>query len=356
MEALSPKVMLEQVQGLPRDLCELTEPVAQQVRDVLGAEKWGQIGKVYLVGDGDSHHAACATELAYESIAGVSCEPLSALRFVSYGADAMRLDGQQRILVIATSASGETERVLEVIERAREHGASTLAITGTPGSAVTRIADQFIVVALGHQTRSPGIRTYQASLLGMLLCAIRLGEARGAHPAAQSRAMHREITALASFIHTTNQLAGDRCRVLADRIADAPAMVMVGSGPNHGTAMFGAAKMIEAAGLIAVGQDIEEWWHVERFAYPVDMPVVVISPPGRSHQRAGAMAAKAAALGRRVIAVTDPDDAEVARHAEVVLPVCGRVREEFSPLLYHLFASHLACWVALCLGRRPFQR
>jgi glucosamine--fructose-6-phosphate aminotransferase (isomerizing) len=130
---------------------------------------------------------------------------------------------------------------------------------------------------------------------------------------------------------------------------------MVGSGPSYGTALFSAAKMIEAAGVFALGEDLEEWWHVPRFAYPIDMPVFVIAPPGRSYWRAGDLAATARALGRRVIAVTHQEDTEVTRHAHWVLPICGDVREEFSPLVYCLFASYVASYVAERLGRSLFQ-
>jgi glucosamine--fructose-6-phosphate aminotransferase (isomerizing) len=60
-------------------------------------------------------------------------------------------------------------------------------------------------------------------------------------------------------------------------------------------------------------------------------------------------------LGRRVIAVTHKDDTEVTRHAHIVLPVHSEVREEFSPLLYHLFASYVASYLAERLGRSLFQ-
>ena len=138
-------------------------------------------------------------------------------------------------------------------------------------------------------------------------------------------------------------------------IAASPIGVMLGSGPSYGTALYSAAKLVEAAGVFVLGQDLEEWWHVERFAYPLDMPVFVIAPPGRSHWRAQSVAALARGLGRRVIAVTHTDDTEVTRHAHMVLPVQGEVREEFSPLLYHLFASYVAAHVAERLGRCPFQ-
>jgi len=38
-----------------------------------------------------------------------------------------------------------------------------------------------------------------------------------------------------------------------------------------------------------------------------------------------------------------------------VLPVHGAVREEFSPVLYHLFANYVASYVAARLGRSLFQ-
>ena len=55
---------------------------------------------------------------------------------------------------------------MQAIERAKENGALTVALTGTPNSAVTQVADRSVVVELPHKERSPGIRTYQASLVG----------------------------------------------------------------------------------------------------------------------------------------------------------------------------------------------
>jgi glucosamine--fructose-6-phosphate aminotransferase (isomerizing) len=267
----------------------------------------------------------------------------------------MRSASPQQTLVIATSASGGTKRVVQAIERAKEHGALTIALTGTPNSAVTQAADRTIVVELPQKERSPGIRTYQASLMGMFLVAIQLGEIHSAYSQEEANNFRQELVSLADAVDATTDTVKERCREVAEMIADAHTMVMTGSGPSHGTALFSAAKVIEAAGIFALGQDLEEWWHVERFAYPTDMPVFVIAPPGRSYWRAGDLAVTARALGRRVIAVTHKDDTEVTRHAHIVLPVHSEVREEFSPLLYHLFASYVASYLAERLGRSLFQ-
>ena len=311
--------------------------------------------KVYLTGDGDSYHASCAAEMAFQVIADVACEPLSAQRFLDYRAAWMRSAAPPQTLVIATSASGGTERVVQAIERAKEYGALTVALTGTPHSAVTQVADRSVVVELPHKERSPGIRTYQASLMGMLLVAIQLAERQGRYAQEETDRLRQELIALADVVDATTNAIQAGCREVADLIAASPIVVMLGSGPSYGTALYSAAKLVEAAGVFTLGQDLEEWWHVERFAYPVDMPVFVIAPPGRSHWRAQSVAATARGLGRRVIAVTHKDDTEVTRHAHMVLPVQGEVREEFSPLLYPLFASYVAAHVAERLGRCPFQ-
>ena len=355
MEPLKPEVMFGQVAGLAGDIRQLTHPFEQQVRAALTPSEWQAVKKVYLTGDGDSYHASCAAEMAFQVIADVDCEPLSAQRFLDYGAAWMRPVAPSQTLVIATSASGGTERVVQAIERAKEHGALTVALTGTPNSAVTRVADRSVVVELPHKERSPGIRTYQASLVGMLLVAMQLGERQGRYAQEEADRRRRDLVDLADGVDATTNAIRAGCREVADLIATSPVVVMLGSGPSYGTALYSAAKLVEAAGVFALGQDLEEWWHVERFAYPLDMPVFIIAPPGRSHWRAESVAATARGLGRRVIAVTHKDDTQVARHAHMVLPVHGEVREEFSPLLYHLFASYVAAHVAERLGRCPFQ-
>ena len=355
MAPLKPGVMFGQVAGLADDLRQLTRPFEQQVRAVLTPAEWRAVKKVYLTGDGDSYHASCAAEMAFEAIADVACEPLSAQRFLDYGAAWMRPAAPHQTLVIATSASGGTERVVQAIERAKEYGALTVALTGTPNSAVTQVAARSVVVELPQKERSPGIRTYQASLVGMLLGAIQLGEQQGGCAQEEADRLRRELVELADVVDATTNAIQAGCREVAAMIAASPVVVMLGSGPSYGTALYSAAKLVEAAGVFTMGQDLEEWWHVERFAYPVDMPVFVIAPPGRSHWRAQSVAATARGLGRRVIAVTHRDDTEVTRHAHMMLPVHAEVREEFSPLLYHLFASYVAAYVAERLGRCPFQ-
>jgi glutamine---fructose-6-phosphate transaminase (isomerizing) len=352
--SVAPDVLIRQVERLAADLSELSGPVAAQVQGMLGNHGWSRVDDLYLIGAGDSHHAGHAAEMAFETISGIACKAISAQRFADYGAPSLALR-PGRPVVIGASASGRTPEVVAAMERAREHGARTIAVTGGRDSPAARAADDHIVLELPDLARSPGIRTYQATLLGLLVIAVELSAVRRTGSGDRPEALRKELAALAGPLEETAATQRERCRAVAELTATSPTVAVLGGGPNLGTALFSAAKLVEALGVAAMAEDLDEWWHVGRRVSPADRPLFVVAPPGRSHARAVQVAAAARRLGRRVIAVVDRQDAAVTRHANAVLPVAGQVREEFSPLLYHLFAGYTAAFVAQRLGRRIFQ-
>ncbi len=352
MVPLQPDVLFRQIARLAGDLRDSTPVFDAQARELLSPSEWRSIDRVYLTGSGDSLDASLAAALAFETLADVPCTPVSAQRFADYGVTSLRRGHAGRTLVLAISASGETPPVLQAVELAREWGATTVSITAKPGSSLGQATDHSVLVTLDGQEPSPGVRSYQASLISLLLVAIRLGEARG-HLGGDE--LRRELVGLDGPIEATDKAVAGCCPDVADMIVEVGHLVVLGGGPSFGTARFAAAKVIESAGLLAVAQDLEEWWHAERFAYPIDMPVVILAPRGRSWPRALALAAAATRQGRRTVVVASDLDAEAATCARTVFPVRGEVREEFSPLLYHVFAGRLACHVAQKLGRNLLQ-
>ncbi|WP_170223693.1 SIS domain-containing protein [Nonomuraea turkmeniaca] len=343
--------MLRQSDALADDLRNLHDRARGQAGRV--AQEWVGVSHVYLTGNGDSYHAALATEMAFQTLAGVRCQALSALRLLEYGAPWDRPPALPNgTAVIGISASGGNERVLQVLERASRHSARTLAITSTAESPLARAAEHALVTPLPGLRPCPGIRTYQASLLALLSIAVELGHRRGLRSVGASDG---ELLAVAEAIEATVAAVRPRCEGLAARVANAPVMVMLGTGPGYGSARFAAAKVVEAAGQYAAGQDLEEWEHVETLAHPSDMPTIVIAAPGRSRDRAVAVAARARARGRAVVAVADAEDRDMAAHADVVLPLCGVIREEFSPLVSHVFGGVLSYEITRRLGRSPFS-
>ncbi|MEV6421256.1 SIS domain-containing protein [Streptomyces sp. NPDC051662] len=355
-EQCRPEVMIDQAKALADDLRLLTAPCGTRAAELLSPAEWAAVGNVHLTGDGDSYHAARAAESAFAAFTEVDCRPWSALRLLEYGPRPTA--GPGRDLVIAVSASGRTDRVLEAVARCRASGALTIGVTAQAGSPLTEIAERTLLVRPPDRERSPGIRTYQSSLLGLLLIAVALGEGRAVLDGTRADRLRREIAELAGPMDATVRNTSSAGHVLGGELADAPAILLAGSGPGQGTAMFCAAKIIEGAGVLAAGQDLEEWCHVERFALPADLPLIVLAQPGRTRSNARAVAIRARDLGRRVVAVVPLESCGkewTEREAGTILPVHGEVREEFAPLLYHLFVHSFTASLAVRLGRRPFE-
>ncbi|HEX7309080.1 SIS domain-containing protein [Lentzea sp.] len=336
--------LVRQAGQLAGDVGDLVPALAEQL-----TTPFPGLRQVLLVGNGDSHHAGVAAEHAFTAVAGVRCRAVPAQRFADYPGT-HRLDA--RTIVVGTSASGGSPRVVEALERAAALGASTLAVTGNPGSAVDEGAQHRLHAEPKALERGPGVRTHQASLLALLVLSIHIGRSRAVLDAAAARRLLDELTATADHIAGTLDLVSPGCRAIAPEVASATARFLLGAGPGLGTAGYAAAKLVEAAGVPSTAQDFEEWWHVERFCRPTDLPVFLVATPGRAADRATALAARATAAGRRIVLVggTSP-----LPDVWAGLPVADGVREEFSPLVHSVFAPLLAAEVADHLGRQPFH-
>jgi glucosamine--fructose-6-phosphate aminotransferase (isomerizing) len=355
---MHPTIIIDnQVKDLSTVMREQTPAFTRIVHDLLTMDEIKSIHQVYTTGDGDSFHAALATEMAFKSIAKVNCEPLSAMRFLEYGADYMPAVFPNDTLVVGISASGSTQRVAQALERAKQAYPNiiTAVLSGDVEGRIGQKAERKLSVALPDKGRSPGLRTYQASLMGLLLLAIRLAEAKGRIEPIKADALREELAGIGDPIDKTYVAVDETARAAARALKDAKHLIFVGSGPSYGTAMFSAAKVVEAAGVFSIAQDLEEWAHVESLAYPDDTPTFIIAPPGKGYWRAIELAKAAKEKGRRIIAVVNDQDQEVSQYADYRLPVLGEVREEFSPLIYHIAADLFAAYLTIELGRSMFQ-
>jgi glucosamine--fructose-6-phosphate aminotransferase (isomerizing) len=329
--------MLEQIHSLPQLVRECLPNFVQQAERVLPAERCVSIERFYLTGSGDSHHAALGAELAFHTLAGVPAQALSSLPFARYTVPFM--SAPEHVAVIGISVSGEVARTVEALRLANKAGAQTFAVTGNRGSRLAQAAQSVLLATIPPTTTqapTPGVRSFVASLLMLYVTAIQVGEARGFLEAPAARAARQELQCAPEAIEATIDANETAVQQLVARWQDAVEFVFLGSGPNYGTALFCAAKVLEASGDPALGQDVEEWTHLQYFAGAVTTPTIFIDAAGRSHTRGQEAAIAATSIGRRVAAIVPASESAIASQAQAVLPVHGELREALSPLIYGL--------------------
>lgn len=348
--------MLAEIVAQPENLSAIFEGTDHTIRACLTPKQILSLHRVFLTGCGDSHHAPLCAELAFESLAGLPCEPMTAMQMARYAADQIPVPFPDDPLVVGISVSGSVARTAEAIAQARKRGALVLGLTGNPDGALAKAAQGHIArMRIPALPKAPGTTSYAANLSALYLLAIRLGEVRNVYHQTVANDLRAELRGVYEVMAATIAASDGLAAQLADEYAAVPEFVFTGHGPNYGSALFSAAKIIEASGASAWGQDTEEWAHLQYFCKHSPTPTFVIAPPGSGYSRSLELVHIMKRIGRRVIAVVDSHDTEIARLADLVLPVVGKVREAFSPLVYTLAGELFAAHHSRATGEPPFR-
>lgn len=350
------KNIIAQVESLPELIRTELETLDMRARRILNHNELLSVKRVVIEGCGDSHMAGLAAELAFEQVAGIPTEPMTAMQAARYGTPYFEKMFPRNPLVIGISVSGTVARTREALALARKEGALTIAVTANPDAPLAGVAELVFDCKVPDAPPAPGVRSYRVSLMVLYLLAIHLAEVNGRLTQDQANAMRGQLNAAADAIEATTAAVMETSRELAKTLKDQPNYVFVGDGPNYATALFSAAKVIEAAGRHAMGQDTEEWAHLQYFVNTdPSTPTFLISPNRRGHARMAELVEVMKRVGRTVVAVVPEGDTAIASGADWVLPVAGDTPEIFSPMVYavpgEIFSAHLS----QAIGEPPFR-
>lgn len=340
---MSPSMVADQ-------MVTLSELYAQELPGMLtqSPELPKGIRRVYALGNGDSHHAALAASQAFAAWTDIDYRPMPAYTFVQHELPRLRTQNAAQTLVVCISASGTSKLAVNALSEVRKRGlGATLSMTGNAGSAMDQAAEYTLSTAITEKGRSPGIRTYAASLCGLLCLAGRLGECED------------RLNLAADALKADSALDA----MLSDsvRMAESAAQwdwqlgTVVGCDGLQGCAQFVAAKLVETSGVYAAGQELEEWGHVESMAYPLNAPVIVLLGSPCDREKALGVMDVAHRAGRKTLLVSAFErDEELAANADESMFLALHVPEELNPLFHYMPLLPLAQRLAEKEGRGMF--
>lgn len=306
------------------------------------------IKRVYALGNGDSHHAALAAAQAFSQWAGVEYLPMPAYTFSA--AEIARLDRERadETLVACISASGSSKLAVGILTAVRERGLGhTLSITGRSGCAMDECAQWVLPAGVSEKGRSPGIRTYAASLSALMALACRLGGHED-----QIEELSKQLATSAQrfpqIISEARQLAVSACRW------EWPLAVLVGCDGLLGCAQFIAAKFAEGCGVFAAAQEMEEWCHVESMTYPLNSPVIILQGARATSAQAKKVAQTAGRAGRPVLILDIGGDVTLEKAGELYLGMHIACDEALYPFYHYIPGVILVRALADKLSRAMF--
>lgn len=350
--------LLEQIHNKPVFLESVFEQYDRMAREVLDFSTCFQVQDVLITGCGDSYACALSAEMAFQRLAQVPTRACNAMAAGRYHLPFLSPRRARHTLVIALSVSGSVARTVEVMALAQDSQAQTLAVTAHVNSALGQRARRCFELSFPSPLPAnlPGIQSFLACQLALMLLAIRLGEATNRLTAEQAAGARRELRSVAGMMTRFVESGRLPAASFVHNHAQAVCLEFLGSGPNFGTALFSAAKAIESAGSPASAQDIEEFHHLEFFERPrSSLPVVLFAPFGHSYSRAVEIALEIRKLERPLAVVVQRGESELSALVETVFVAEDGCHEEFTPLLFCTAGELLAAFLMRERGEAPYR-
>ncbi|OGO59322.1 MAG: hypothetical protein A2V85_09050 [Chloroflexi bacterium RBG_16_72_14] len=263
-------------------------------RRVAAAWRATGVGRVFVIGNGTSYHSCLASAALYRRHAAAddpAVIPLTAADFRIYRPALGPGDA-----IVGISSSGEFHDVVGVAEEVRGR-TPFAAIVHVPGSTLTHLASDVILSAGGPSTVPVMTKTFSATLVATELLLLELlGSARAA-PA------ERDIAAAADAAEVAIAAAEPLVPALANALADAAHLFVVGGGLAYPAALEAALKLKEMALVHAEGTETWEMTSGAATMLGPDAVVLALAPDGPARPAMADLLRHAAAWGSRVIEV-----------------------------------------------------
>ena len=217
-----------------------------------------------LVARGTSDNAALYGKYLLETEVGIPCGLASPSAFTLYKA---RQDLSQ-VLVVCVSQSGGSPDLIETMKKAREFGATTVAITNSPESDLAGASEYLIDIMAGTESAVAATKSYTAELLALwIMCRSMTG---------------RTLAAAHLLPSTAARYAGMRAELneVAQHFSNATRIVTTARGFNYPTAREAALKLMETCYISAEAFSSADLLHGPMASISDGSPVIAIAPDG----------------------------------------------------------------------------
>ena len=337
------KEIMEQPSSLQQTISERIQadsvvfPELEPLRDSLGNPE--KINQIVFLGCGTAYHAGFVGKYTIEKFARIPASVDMSSEF-RYSSPVIT----PRTLVVAISQSGETTDTLAAIRYAKEHGATTIAITNVIGSSITREVDVTINMCAGPEIAVAASKTYTSQLAVLALFAIYVAHLRQPLAVDGTEALLHDILNLPAQVEKVLTQSAS-IEHIARRYSTFNHFLYLGRHINYPSALEGALKLKEISYIHAEGYPAGEMKHGAIALIDEDMPVVCIVSESDVHEKMLSNIQEVHARKGRIIAIATKGDLEIEGLIQdtICLP---QIHEFASPILiavaFQLFAYYVA--------------
>jgi glucosamine--fructose-6-phosphate aminotransferase (isomerizing) len=305
------------------------------------------ISGIVGLGSGTSQFVAQVANAAFSRYAGIPAWDYDSMAFLRYPPPF----DWSRTVAIGYSGSGSTVDTVAATRQCHDAGAFTVAFTSIEGSPVVKASDARILTAGGFDTGGSDTFHYTTRIAAAIYLALELGRLRqpGAH---DYDALKAKLVATADQMADMFDAVDARCQTIAEQFLGVRSILVVGGGPNYGTAEEISLKFDEMAHIPAKPMSPGRHIHGALGLTDEEILTVLVAPPGRSYEDMEQLAKVTQILKTPSVAIVSDDDRRISETVDYVirLPVAD---EMIFPVLAVLPGQLIPYWCSVGLGLNP---
>ena len=332
-----PHYMLKEIREVPKSItrtCDAYICTAEKIKGYLSG-----LERIIITGCGTAYNSGLIGKRYFECFAHIPVEVETAGEF-RYKQPIIN----ERTAVIAISQSGETADTVEAAKLVKGLGGKVIAVTNSPYSELTRIADAVVPVEAGQEICVAATKSYTGQIAALYLLAL---DVAGKSILCGAKKLRTVARLCESIIEER-----DICS-LADMCARSCGVYFLGRDLDYAVAAEGSLKLKEISYIPSEGYPAGELKHGTLALIDIrTTSIVIITDPDLSAKSENAVEQILSRRGKVAIISNISEVIKRAKGKAYVIKI-PKSDKFLSPLLSAVAVQLLAYKTALLLSRDP---
>ncbi|MCH5156389.1 MAG: glutamine--fructose-6-phosphate transaminase (isomerizing) [Clostridiales bacterium] len=338
MEQVDGDFMLKEIYEIPS---KIRLAKAGYFRDgglKIDAERIKKLSRIYLIGCGTAYNSGLQVASVARKYLDLDILPVIASEFIY---DNYPVDGNTLALFI--SQSGETADTISAVERVRDKGGYTYAVTNTSSSSLRFKCDGFVNIYAGGEFAVASTKAYNCQLVTLLLIILDIARIRQTVSENEYIEIVNGIDKLPVAIDQILANSYEIARI-AESVKDSSAVFYIGRTTDYPTACEGSLKLKEISYIHSEAYPAGELKHGTLALMEKGVTVVAIHTCDELSDKMSSSVNEVVARGASVISVGPGELADTS----IILP---DVHKALYGIVSVVPLQLLAYYVAKRLGR-----
>lgn len=335
------ETMFDYVQETPAACRQILEKRKEITAAFVKRMRANELGRIVFVACGSSYNAAMSARLFVEKYLRMPVAVVTPFMFTHYESCYGKGD-----MILAISQSGRSTLTIDAVKKAVAQSMDCMVLTNNPDSQITKQGAETVHLSCGVETVGFVTKGYTSTVLDLMLLGLESAYALGR---ISEEAYQGVVSQLERGIALMPQVMDAATKWYQANKAELTTMkrpMVVGCGPNLGTALEGALKIQETIRLPSTAFELEEFMHGPNLELSGEHTVFFISTAGKGEARIHDLAAQVAKITDKGYLITRGASDGNGK----TLSIPHDVPEEMSPLFMAIAFQLLAYFISMDLG------